>query len=182
MPVISLLPFGTVDGTIIGEIGAAVEQTFRASILFGEPAAQPEFAFDAVRHQYSSELILRSMVRLQPGNVHKVLGIVDVDIFIPMLSFVFGQAQLNGRVSVVSMARLKQEFYGLQPNRRLLVERLTKESLHELGHTFGLTHCPDQSCCMSVATGIVQLDAKGEDLCRDCSLLLDQALTVLSET
>ena len=78
--------------------------------------------------------------------LHRVLGVTDVDLAIPMLSFLFGQAQFDGPVAVVSLCRLHQEFYGLPRRRRLLRERTVKEVLHELGHTFGLVHCAEPTC------------------------------------
>jgi archaemetzincin len=177
---VNLQPIGSVDDATIDGIGRAIEETFGLGVTRAETADHPDFAFDAARQQYSSELILRRIVGQSTDGAFKILGITNVDLFIPMLSFVYGQAQLNGRVAVVSIARLHQEFYGMHANRALTVERAAKESLHELGHTFGLTHCSEQSCLMSIATGIVQLDAKGDNLCHDCSLMLDQALSIVS--
>ena len=87
-----------------------------------------------------------------------MLAVTDRDLFIPVLTFVYGHAQLGGRVAVVSLARLRQEFYGMAPNHELLLERAAKEALHESGHTFGLVHCADRSCAMSLATNIRQID------------------------
>ncbi len=171
-----LLPMGSVDEETIAAIGSAVEQTFGLEVRRLEALGVPEYSFNRERSQYSSELILRATAREAPAEAFRVLVVTDVDLFIPMLTFVFGQAQLNGRASVVSTARLRQEFYGLAQNRRVLLRRVVKESLHELGHTFGLTHCLDRSCLMSVATAITQIDTKGEALCRGCSLLLNHLI------
>jgi archaemetzincin len=92
-----------------------------------------------------------------------------------MLSFVFGHAQLGGRVAVVSLARLRQEFYGLPPDPGLLRERAAKEALHEVGHAFGLVHCVDSECAMSLSTGIEQVDAKQAAYCDTCRALLREA-------
>ena len=89
--------------------------------------------------------ILRSLLNLKPEGENRLLGITDVDLFIPMLSFVLGQAQLGGPTAVVSVARLRQEFYGLPPDLPLLRARAVKEAVHEIGHTFGLTHCADST-------------------------------------
>ena len=93
-----------------------------------------------------------------------------------MLTFVFGQAQLNGPMAVVSLARLRQEFYRLPPSRILLTARALKEVLHEVGHTFGLIHCQDRSCTMSLATNIQQLDMKGSEFCRSCEIILRESI------
>ena len=96
-----------------------------------------------------------------------------------MLTFIFGQAQLGGRLALVSLARLRQEFYGLPSDRELLRERALKESLHELGHTFGLLHCREAACTMSLATGIRQLDAKGGGYCAGCAALLHEKIPMI---
>jgi archaemetzincin len=94
--------------------------------------------------------------------------VTEADLAIPTLTFVFGQAQLDGQVAVLSLARLRQEFYGLPSDETLLRERVTKEVLHELGHTFGLTHCAESKCVMSLATHIGLVDNKEERYCTHC--------------
>jgi archaemetzincin len=137
-----------------------------------EPLPDPAYAWDARRQQYSSTLILREAIRRCPSGVVKVLVLTECDVFIPMLSFVYGQAQLDGPVALVSAARLRQEFYSLPSNRALFLLRLRKETLHELGHTFGLTHCQDRLCTMCLSTNIEQLDLKQAEFCESCTILL----------
>jgi len=127
-----------------------------------------EFAHDAARAQYASISVLEMLARLCPDDAWKLLAVTTRDLFIPVLTFVFGQAQLGGRVGVVSMARLKQEFYGLPPDPDVFLERAAKEALHETGHLFGLTHCSDQSCAMSLSTGVRQIDLKQAKFCPPC--------------
>jgi len=79
---------------------------------------------------------------------------------------------LGGRVAVVSLARLRQEFYGLEPNRDVFLERTYKEVLHEAGHTFGLVHCTERGCAMSLATNVRQIDLKQAAFCGSCGALL----------
>ena len=107
------------------------------------------------------------LAQYAPPDASRLLVVTDVDLAIPMLSFLFGQAQLDGRVAVVSLCRLQQEFYGL-PQGTSVRERLTKEVLHEMGHTFGLIHCSEQKCAMSLSTHIGMVDTKSEQYC--CSL------------
>lgn len=131
-----------------------------------------EFAYDAVRRQHGSIPVLEMLARLIPADARKLLAVTERDLFIPVLTFVFGQAQLGGRVGVVSLARLRQEFYGLPPNREVLVERAVKEMLHETGHMFGLVHCTDRSCAMSLATNVRQIDIKRTAFCAVCAARL----------
>ena len=132
------------------------------------PLADVEFAFDAVRGQYSSIAVLEMLARDCPADAAKLLGVTERDLFIPVLTFVFGQAQLKGRVAVISLARLRQEFYGLPPDREILMERACKEALHEAGHTLGLVHCADRECAMSLSTNVRQIDTKRAAYCEAC--------------
>ncbi|RLA86375.1 MAG: hypothetical protein DRG31_00445 [Deltaproteobacteria bacterium] len=132
--------------------------------------------FDANRRQFHSTMILKGLLKKVPPKAEKALLIVDVDLFIPILTFVFGEAQLGGKVGIVSLARLRQEFYSLPPNLALLHRRLIKEIKHELGHTFGLIHCSQRECVMSVAHNVLAVDQKGMGLCRGCKDFLLKAL------
>ena len=134
----------------------------------------PEGAYDAKRRQYQSVEIMKMLAQHAPRDAERILGVTNADLAIPMLTFLFGQAQLNGPVAVVSLCRLHQEFYGLPADADLLRERTVKEVLHELGHTFGLAHCPERTCPMSLATHIQLVDAKSERYCSRCGLHLVQ--------
>jgi len=128
----------------------------------------PEGAYDPKRGQYKSVEILKAVARCRPSDAARVVGVTEVDLAIPMLTFVFGQAQLDGPAAVLSLCRLRQEFYGLRGEESLLRERVVKEVLHELGHTFGLTHCVEPKCAMSLATHIGLVDNKEERYCAHC--------------
>ena len=96
----------------------------------------------------------------------------DVDLFIPILEYVFGEAELSGGRGVVSTYRLRQEFYGLPPDPALLIERIIKEVRHEWGHALGLRHCRRFDCVMRASPSVDQIDSKGDGFCEDCSKLL----------
>jgi len=153
--------------------------TFGSEIRRMAPLADPAYAFEAKRRQYSSSMILQELLEDCPAEAVKLLAVTEKDLFIPMLSFVYGLAQLNGKVAVISLARLRQEFYGFAENRPLLLARAVKEAVHELGHTFGLVHCLNKSCAMSLSTNIRQVDAKGDKFCADCTYLLQQNLELM---
>ncbi|HEY1342536.1 MAG TPA: archaemetzincin family Zn-dependent metalloprotease [Bryobacteraceae bacterium] len=131
-----------------------------------------ELAYDAQRGQYASISALEALTRACPNDALKLIAVTGRDLFIPVLTFVFGHAQLGGRVAVVSLARLRQEFYGLAPNREVLLERAWKEALHETGHTFGLVHCADRTCAMSLSTNVRQIDSKHATYCGACKTRL----------
>lgn len=121
------------------------------------------------RGQYNATLILAHLLRHLPEPDSKIVGLTNVDLFMPVLTFVFGQAQLNGPGALVSTFRLRNEYYGLPPSMPLLYERTVKEIVHELGHTFGLVHCPDYSCVMHASTYVEEVDLKQARFCPDCS-------------
>jgi len=130
-------------------------------------------AWDARRGQYETGRILKWLESRHAG-AEKVLGLTDVDLFIPILTFVFGEAQLGGRAAVVSTARLAPG--NGSRGGRLLAERLRKEALHELGHAYGLVHCGNPGCVMGRSPGVAEIDSKGPSFCSDCRLLYDEAL------
>lgn len=135
---------------------------------------EPDFAYDAARRQYGSVPVLHSLADRRPAGAWKLLGVTAKDLFIPMLTFVYGQAQLNGAAGVISLARLRQEFYGMPPDPLLLETRARKEAIHEAGHMLGLVHCSDKRCAMSLSTNLQQLDGKGVEYCRACGALLER--------
>ena len=125
------------------------------------------------RQQHHAALVLAALLHHLPDPTAKVLGIVPVDLFIPVLTFVFGQAQLDGPGAVVSTYRLGTEFYGLPADEGVLVERAIKECVHELGHTFGLVHCHDYDCVMHSSTAVDEVDLRPSELCRRCASQLE---------
>ncbi len=108
----------------------------------------------------------------------KILSLTDVDLFIPILTYVYGEAELGGKSAILSTYRLKEE---LPPQNRdeVYLFRLIKESLHELGHTFNLRHCRDSKCLMHYARNIRDVDNKTDNLCRYCKILLEDEIKKL---
>ena len=125
------------------------------------------FALDAGRGQYHSTAILQRLERVSDPDA-RVLGVAACDLYVPVLTFVFGEAQLDGNCAVVSTARLREEFYGLPGREEVLRKRLLKEAVHELGHTFGLRHCADWRCVMTSSHAVERLDVKEAEFCGRC--------------
>lgn len=160
---IGLIAVGDPDRAILERVQTAVEREFRTTCLI-DGRVDPRIAFHAERGQYHSTVILEKL--LHNGRIN--LGVTEVDLFIPILTFVFGEAQLGGSAAVVSYHRLQQEFYGLPADRRLLIERAQKEAIHEVGHACGLTHCEDYECVMAASHAVEWLDIKSANLCAQC--------------
>ncbi len=176
MKAIYLVPVGPVDGELMETLEACLWQIFGFEMKRLPAMQDPAYAFDQLAQQYSSTLILKELLKNIPKDAVRVLAITERDLFIPMLSFVFGHAQVNGPAAVISLARLRQEFYRLPGNNLLFLYRVMKEAVHELGHTFGLVHCTDPACAMSLSNTIQQVDRKTEELCENCSILLEESI------
>lgn len=128
----------------------------------------PQFAREAARGQYNSSMILAELFNRRTNPPMRILGVTDVDLFAPVLTYVFGEAQMHGPAAVVSTFRLRPELYGLEPDPEILSRRLLVESVHELGHTAGLTHCHTPGCAMIGSTYAEEIDLKGPGLCERC--------------
>jgi archaemetzincin len=125
-------------------------------------------AYSKEREQYFSTQIISEAIKITDGFKGKIIILTDVDLYIPVLTFIFGEAQLNGKHSIVSVCRLHEEFYYEKTDENLLRERTIKEILHELGHNFGLKHCINWDCVMHSSTSIEEVDIKGGSYCREC--------------
>jgi archaemetzincin len=161
---------GLADGEVLEAVRVHVAGEFGASVMLHVPAERPSGTLDPRRHQHSSREVLRWLLARAPADGTRLLGITDVDLFIPILTFVFGEAQLDGQAAVVSYARLVDG-----DDRILTARRLAREAVHELGHTFGLVHCAGISagrdggpCVMSRSASVRAVDAKSTRLCPDC--------------
>src|SRR5436190_14743718 len=149
MNLLQLLPIGNVDSGLLQDVRPAIEEIFQVPCQVVPLRLDPEFAFHGERQQYhSSEILQRMQSSLTPDS-WRVLGIAAVDLYIPILTFVFGEAQMGGQCAVVSAHRLQEGFYGLPSDSELFRQRLIKEAVHELGHTLNLTHCDDYRCVMA---------------------------------
>ena len=165
---LQLLPIGDADEGRLRELQPVVEETFAVPCRILPVRLDPEFALHGERRQYHSSQILQRMRGLLSAESWRLLGVAAVDLYIPILTFVFGEAQLGAQCAVVSTYRLRQEFYGLPRDKELLRRRLAKEAVHELGHTLNLTHCDDYRCAMAPSHAVEWIDLKESSLCSNC--------------
>jgi archaemetzincin len=179
MSLIQLLPIGEADVSLLGSLGPALAAEFGVPCEILGAGLDPAPSLHPERQQYFSTDILIRMQQYLAPNSGWLLGVTPLDLYIPILTFVFGEAQLDGTCAVVSTHRLRQEFYGLPADSELLQARLLKEAVHELGHTLGLAHCDDYRCAMAAAHAVELIDLKGSSLCVDCRA---RSLASLSRT
>jgi len=160
------------DDEVLERVRRQVEDAFALPTRLAAVNGPPGDTLDAKRSQHSSTRILHWILAGMPPGVEKVLGITDVDLFIPVLTFVFGEAQVGGTAAVVSTARLGHTYDDRPAHPGQVEVRLVKECLHELGHTFGLVHCAAETCVMSRSNSVLDVDQKRAGFCRDCRLRL----------
>lgn len=172
MKLLQLLPIGNVEGRLLMELAPALAEIYRVPTEILSTRLDPDFAFHRERQQYHSSELLRAMQRFVEPDSWRVLGITHVDLYIPILTFVFGEAQMGGPCGLVSAHRLRQDFYGLAPDADVLRNRLLKEAVHELGHTLDLTHCTDYQCAMAPSHAVEWIDLKDSSLCGACESLV----------
>lgn len=165
---IQLLQLGEISTALVAGLTKGLTKELSASCEILPPAPHPDYALNPARQQYCSTQILAELVTRPRPSTSKLLAVTSSDLFIPILTFVFGEAQMNGSCAVVSTYRLRQEFYGLPPDPELLQSRLIKEAVHELGHTIGIAHCEDYSCVMAPSHAVEWIDLKQASLCKAC--------------
>jgi archaemetzincin len=181
---IGVLRIGQVDSDTAKRIQESISTIFTQTrcMTIDEEIPLPEEALDEARKQHRSDVILRKVRSYaEKSRFDRVLGVVDVDVFVPRLNFVFGQADCDGRAALISLWRLRPGYYGDLPNEQLFHERSVKEAVHELGHTLGLEHCANVFCVMHFSTSIYDTDVKHSLFCDRCSVKAEAALTGLGK-
>lgn len=168
MAEILIFPVGGVETAIVEFLTLSLPENLNLPTKISDTGISLEGSFDVKRRQYYSTKLLERILAHHKGPDTKLLGIVDADLYIPPLSFVFGEAQLDNVASIVSIHRLRQEFYGLPEDSGLLYDRCEKEAIHELGHNFGLVHCRDYQCVMYLSYAVEDIDLKNRAFCPTC--------------
>jgi archaemetzincin len=165
---ILLVSYGLFEKDFLEKIAADVSREFRLPVLLEESHLDLTGYYDPARRQYDGNQLLKMLDALYQNSGMKVMGLFRVDLFIPILTYIFGQAIFRGRTGIASLYRLRNEQYGMKRNDKLLYERFRKVVIHELGHSFGLTHCLVPSCVMRSATYVEDIDQKKHLFCSKC--------------
>ncbi|MFH1230479.1 MAG: archaemetzincin family Zn-dependent metalloprotease [Planctomycetota bacterium] len=169
---ICIRPLGEVSDEMLQYLTNELSLIFDRDVISLSSILIPSQSYDVKRRQYLSTELLKILLSTSPLDAYKTLGITEVDIFIPIFTYVFGEAQLGGRAALISLARLRPQHYEELPDEELYKMRILKEAVHELGHTFGLTHCVEPKCVMRFANNIVEVDDKGSHFCPNCAYLI----------
>ena len=172
---IVISPVGDIDSELFEPISIEINRIFSYKTEIIPLLQDVNFAFDPGRKQHHSTPILEKLAKTAPPQAIKVLGITEVDLFIPILTHVYGEAQLGGAACIISTHRLA-EGLSIAADKDTYYGRVAKEAVHELGHTFKLRHCKDNACIMHYCRSIKDVDRKSEQLCRYCRTLLEDEM------
>jgi archaemetzincin len=173
MNLVHLLPVGTIEASFLENLREAIPGRLPVCCEILPFKLEPTPSYHAERQQFHSSEILQRMQGLVRPKDWRFLAVAEVDLYIPILKYVFGEAQMGGPCAVVSTFRLRQEFYGLDQDDALLRERLLKECIHELGHTLNLRHCQDYQCAMASSHSVEWIDLRDNQLCEACRYELE---------
>ena len=165
---ITLISFGYFRDDFLNKVAEAVKNEFLFEVNTKEGHIDLSEFYDPVRRQYNGTKLLSEVEILYSAADVKSIGVFSVDLYIPILTYIFGQAYLNGNTGIASHYRLSNERYGIGTDENIVLERFTKEVIHELGHTFGLIHCHVPTCVMRSSTYVEDIDQKSANLCNRC--------------
>jgi archaemetzincin len=172
MDKVLLTPISFYEEQLLEKLTKPIKQQFQCTTKITNAQITIDDCFNAERQQYSANCMLQRLVEIDSSNDSIIVGITELDLYVPVLTFIFGQAYLNGNAAIVSSYRLRNEYYGMKPDSGLLWKRLEKLIMHELGHSFGLTHCSNLNCVMISSTYVEDIDQKSSILCDDCAKIL----------
>lgn len=173
---IILIAFGQIEKGFLESIARDVEQEFLIEVEVTDGYLDLSHYFDSARRQYNANRLIETIEKDFASDTCKTIGLFTVDLYIDILTFIFGQAYLNGRSGIASMFRLRNERYGLSRNDELMLQRFRTEIIHELGHTFGLIHCHVPGCVMQTSTYVEDIDQKEHQFCHHCKSQLAHRL------
>ncbi len=176
---ITLVSVGYIEEVYLRSVIDTAGKEFSLPVVVREGFIDISEFFDPTRRQYNGTKLLKEIDILFGSDNTKTIGLFSIDLFIPILTYIFGQAYLNGRTGIASYFRLSNDRYGMTGNGNLVMERFKKEVIHELGHTFGLVHCHIPDCVMRSSTYVEDIDQKKMHLCSHCRSALNAALSTV---
>jgi archaemetzincin len=177
---ITLVSVGYIEEIFLKSVAEAAGREFCLQVNIREGYFDISEFFDPTRRQYNGTKLLKEIDTLFASENTKTIGLFSIDLFIPILTYIFGQAYLNGRSGIASYYRLSNERYGMHSDNNIVIDRFQKEVIHELGHTFGLVHCHIPTCVMRSSTYVEDIDQKDMNICSHCRSLLSETLPSFS--
>lgn len=165
---IVLITFGQFEPGLLSDIASDINQEFHLPVTILEKKIDFADFYSPVRRQYDGNKLLKMIEEMDCQGSLKKIGLFRIDLYIPILTYIFGQAIYKGNSGVVSLYRLRNEQYGLVSDHELLAIRFRKVIIHELGHAFGLKHCLVPNCVMRSSTYVEDIDQKQKHFCVNC--------------
>ena len=162
------MPIGTIDESLLRLVTPPLVQTFNRRVVISTPLPVPKYAYNPTREQYHSAAILKRVESMLKDDWGSAIGIGSIDLFVPDVPFVFGEADRSTRSAVISLARLEPELGSAEARRDGLVRRLIAEVVHQMGLIRGLAHCPNNRCVMFLSSSVQDTDKKGSQFCANC--------------
>jgi archaemetzincin len=172
---IHVVPINTIDVTFLDRLAPCLEERFLAGASVERSLVVPRSTLNSARGQLFVATLTTKVQRAHPNAQAVLLAITDFDLYKTSHRFVFGDADETQGIAVVSIHRLRSEFYGEPSDANLLFQRTLKECIHELGHAFGLKHCYNARCAMYYSNSIFETDNKMPHFCEICDRRLSRA-------
>jgi len=165
---ILIINHGNFEKDFLGSIAESITREYHLPVTVKESHLDLSEFYDPMRRQYNGNQLMKELDSWSSVDHIKNIGLFRVDLFNPILTYIFGQAALNGNIGIASLYRLRNEQYGMKKDDDLLLERFQKVIIHELGHMFGLVHCHVPPCVMRSSTYVEDIDQKSAHLCAKC--------------
>jgi len=175
-PTMGLISLGPMGEVAVHVVAANIQTILEVPVDLLGSIEVPAHSFQPQRQQYDAGLILKHLLRLPFPNHARIIALTSVDLCIPILTHVFGEAELGGRVAVVSDFRLRHNDDGTFAPLDRYYERLAKVALHEVGHTLSVYHCSDSKCVMRFSAKVRHLDEAGLYFCERCEFMVRESL------
>ena len=163
-----IVPINGIDPAFLSRLGLCLEERFLYRINVERALAVPRSAVNSTRGQMFLATLTGKVLRQYPQGDGLVLAITDYDLYKTSHRYIFGDADEQRRIAVVSLHRLRGQFYGEEQDENQLFQRVLKEAVHELGHAVGLKHCYNARCAMYYSNSIFETDNKMSHLCDAC--------------
>ncbi len=170
---IVLLILFEIDENLVKALKQRLEQTFKHPVDVKYKADNLEYAYDSRRKQYGSPRLLSRLRRRKKNPDDKIMGVVDVDLYSPGYDFVYGEAEISSGIATLSVYRLLGKSRQRNSVSKLIVARVVREAIHEVGHLYGLGHCTSK-CAMRACTCLAEVDKAGNKFCPECETVINK--------
>jgi archaemetzincin len=170
-----IVPINAIDPGFLARLGLCLEERFLYHVTVERALAVPRTAVNSARQQMFLSTLTSKVLRQYPDGDGMLLAITDFDLYKTSHRYIFGDADEQRRIAVVSLHRLRGEFYGEEQDDNALFQRTLKEAVHELGHAVGLKHCYNARCAMYYSNSIFETDNKMSHFCETCDRRIARA-------